>query len=127
MAGHKRFRSGAWRLTVEGPLDPITGKRQQLNRTVRQPNMKAGARAADVELAKRLVEVDARRVLPSTGVTVSQLMARWVAHRRPGWEDRSPGQPDATLARIRNHIVPKLGAVAVDRLRSDSRRPVGWW
>lgn len=93
MAGHKRFRSGAWRLTVEGPPDPITGTRQQLNRTVRQPNTKAGAKVADIELAKLLVEVDAQRVLPSSRVTVSQLMERWVAHRRPSWEERSPGQP----------------------------------
>jgi hypothetical protein len=50
-------------------------------------------------------------------VTVGQLMERWVAHRRPGWEERSPGQPDATLARIRNHITPQLGSVALERLR----------
>jgi hypothetical protein len=83
VAGHKRFRAGAWRLTVEGPPDPITGKHQQLYRTVREPNTKAGAKAADVELSKLVVEVDARRVLPSSGVTMSQLMERWVAHRRP--------------------------------------------
>lgn len=117
MAGHIRFRAGAWRLTVEGPPDPITGKRQQVHRTVRAPNTKAGAKAADVELAKLIVEVDAQRVLPSSGVTVSQLMERWVAHRRAGWEERSPGQADATLARIRNHITPELGNVALDRLR----------
>ncbi len=73
MAGHKRFRAGAWRLTVEGPPDPITGKRQQVNRTVRQPNTKAGAKVAEVELAKLVVEVDAERVLPSSGVTLGQL------------------------------------------------------
>jgi hypothetical protein len=33
VAGHKRFRAGAWRLTVEAPPDPITGKRQQVHRT----------------------------------------------------------------------------------------------
>ena len=73
MAGHKRFRAGARRLTVEGPPDPITGKRQQVNRTVRQPNTKAGAKVADVELSKLVVEVDAERVLPSSGVTLGQL------------------------------------------------------
>lgn len=86
---------------------------------VRGPDTRAGANAADVELAKLVVEVDAQRVLQSTGVTVGQLMERWVAHRRPGWEEVSPGQT-ATLARIRNHITPKLGNVALDRLR-----PVG--
>jgi hypothetical protein len=95
VTGHKRFRAGAWRLSVEGPPDPITGKRQPVYRRVRKPNTRAGAKAADVELSKLVVEVDAQRVLPSSGVTVGQLMERWVAHRRPGWEERSPGQPDA--------------------------------
>ena len=117
MGGHKRFRAGAWRLTVEGPKDPITGKRRQVHRTVRAPNTKAGEKTADLELAKLLVEVDGQRVLPGSGVTVGQLLERWVQHRRPGWEDRSPGQPDATLARIRNHITPHIGDVALDRLR----------
>jgi hypothetical protein len=58
MAGHKRFRAGAWRPTVEGPRDPITGKRQQVNRTVRAPNTRAGEKVADVELAKLIVEVE---------------------------------------------------------------------
>lgn len=65
---------------------------------------------------------------PTTGVTVGQLMERWVAHRRPDWEERSPGQADATLARIRNHITPRLGTMALDRLRpvvSTSSTPAG--
>lgn len=44
-----------------------------------------------------------------------QLLERWVEHT--GWEDRSPGQSDATLARIRKHITPHIGDVALDRLR----------
>ena len=117
MAGHKRFRAGAWRLTVEGPKDPITGERRQVNRTVQAPNTKAGAKTADLELAKLLVEVDSQRVLPSSGITVGQLLERWLDHRRPGWEERSPGQPDATLARIRNHMAPHIGSIPLDRLR----------
>jgi integrase len=102
---------------VEGPTDPITGKRRQISRTVREPNTKAGARAADLELSRLIVEVESQRVLPSSGVTLGRLMERWIEHRRPGWEERSPSQPDATLARIRKHITPKLGDVAVERLR----------
>jgi hypothetical protein len=101
--------------------DPITGQRQQINRTVREPNAKSRAKAADIELARLIVEAESQRVLPSSGVTVRQLMERWFEHRRPGWEERSPGQPDATLSRIRNHITLKLGDVALDRLHSQSR------
>jgi hypothetical protein len=114
---HKRFKDGAWRLTIEGRTDPITGRRKQVHRTDRAPGNRAGAKAADLELAKLVVEVDSRRTLPSSGVTVGQLLERWVEHRRPGWEERSPGQPDATLARIRKHIEPHIGDVVIDRLR----------
>jgi hypothetical protein len=92
--------------TVKGASGPITGKRQEVYRTVRAPNTRAGAKAADVELAKPVVGADAERVLPSSGVTVGQLMERWLAQRRSGREERSPGQADAPLARVRNHIRP---------------------
>jgi integrase len=112
-----RYRGGgAWQLVVNAK-DPLTGRRKPVFRTIRAPNTRRGRQQAETELAKLVSEVEARRTLPSSGVTVGQLMERWVANRRPGWEERSPGQPDATLARIRNHIVPKLGAVALDRLR----------
>ena len=87
----------------------------------REPNAKSSAKAADIELARLIVEAESQRVLPSSGVTVRQIMERWVEHRRPGWGERSPGQPDATLARIRNHITVKLGDVALDHLHSQSR------
>ena len=62
----QEFRAGAWRLTVEGPPeDPITGKRRTINRTVREPNTKAGAKAAASELARLIVEVDVERRRPS--------------------------------------------------------------
>jgi hypothetical protein len=66
VAGRKTFRAGAWRLTVEGPpKDPITGKRRKINRTVREPNTQAGAKAADIESARLIVEVDFERRRPS--------------------------------------------------------------
>ena len=117
MAGHKRFKDGAWRLIVEGPGDPVTGRRRHVNATFHAPDTKAGAKAADVELAKLLVKVDGERATPRSGITVGQLLERWVEHRRPGWEERSPGQPDATLARIRSHLIPRLGALRLDELR----------
>lgn len=115
--GNKRFKAGAWRLRVEGPRDPVTGKRQQINATVRAPNNRAGAKLADAELAEMISKVEKGQALPSSGVTVGQLCERWVEHRRPAWEERSPGQPDATLARIRNHIIPKIGEIRIEKLR----------
>lgn len=111
-----RWRAGAWRIVADGGRTP-DGKRRQVWRTVKAPNNRLGRREAESALAKLVVEVEAGRVQASTGLTVGQLLERWVEHRRPGWEERSPGQPDATLARIRQHIVPAIGDVRVDRLR----------
>jgi integrase len=115
--GSKRFKAGAWRLRVDGPRDPITGKRVQVNATVRAPDNRAGAKAADAELAKMILQVERGETLPRSGVTVGELLERWVEHRRPSCEERSPGQPDATLARMRNHIIPKIGKIRLEKLR----------
>jgi hypothetical protein len=88
---------------------PITGKRRQLNRTVRAPNTRAGAATADVDLAKLIVEVSSG-ARPSAQVTVGELLLRWVEHRRRAWEARSPGQPDWTMSVIRKHFLPRVKA-----------------
>jgi integrase len=115
--GHKRYRSGGWSLVVDAGKDPLTGKRQQIHKTVRAPNNRAGAKLADAELAKMIVTVERGEAMPRSGLTVAALLERWVEHRRPSWEERSPGQPDATLARIRNHIIPKIGKIRLEKLR----------
>lgn len=117
MRGHARYRGGdKWQLVVNAN-DPVTGKRKPVYRTIPAPNTKRGRQQAETELAKLVAEVEAGRTWPTSGLTVRQLLERWVEHRRPSWEDRSPGQPDATLARIRNHITPHIGDLALDRLR----------
>ena len=90
MRGHKRFKDGAWRLVVDAGKDPITGKRRQVNRTVRAPNTRAGAQAADVELARLIVEVTSGEAAPSAHITVGELLVRWVEHRPTAG---GPGRP----------------------------------
>jgi len=41
--GHKRFRSGAWRLTVFAGWDPVTPERIDIHETVRAPDNRLGA------------------------------------------------------------------------------------
>jgi transposase InsO family protein len=36
--GHKRFRSGAWRLSVFAGVDPDTGRQRYVHETVHAPN-----------------------------------------------------------------------------------------
>ena len=49
--GHKPFRAGAWRLTVNAK-DPVSGKRKPVYATVHAPNNRRGEAKADSELAK---------------------------------------------------------------------------
>jgi hypothetical protein len=116
MRGHKRFKDGAWRLVVEAGNDPITGKRRQVDRTVRAPNTRAGEAAADVELAKLIVEVSSGAA-PSSNVTVGEPLLRGVEHRRRAWEARSTGQPGWTVTIIRKLFVPRSGDVQLGKLR----------
>lgn len=117
MAGHKRYRAGAWRFTVEGPRDPITGKRKPIYRTFHAPNTREGAKAADVALAQLVVEVDVGKALAGSGVTTGQMLEQWVELRRAEWEEKSPGQPDENLRRIRLHLIPHIGDVPLRKLR----------
>lgn len=116
MAGSKRFKDGAWRLVVEGPRDRFTGKRRPINRTVRAPNTRAGAKEADLALAKLVLDVAAGKVVPKTPETVAGLLERYVENQRKPWEERSPGQADWTLNVVRRWIVPDIGDIPVVKL-----------
>ncbi|HET6949010.1 MAG TPA: hypothetical protein VFI47_01445 [Acidimicrobiales bacterium] len=77
MRGHKRFKAGAWRLTVNA-TDPLTGKRKPVYATVHAPNNKRGAAKADSELAKLVAKVETGRTMPTSGMTVDQLIDRYI-------------------------------------------------
>jgi hypothetical protein len=103
MRGHKRFKDRSWRLIVDAGKDPMTGKRRQIFRTVRAPNTRGGAQAADVELARLIVEVTSGETAPSAQITVGELLVRWVEHRRRAWEAR----PDTLITR--NNLAASTG------------------
>lgn len=117
MAGHKRFRNGAWRLTADAEPDPFTGKRRQVHATVHEPDTRAGAKAAGRELAKLVLAAADGRAAPRSGVTVEQLTRRWVEHRRKAWEAKSPGQPDWTLRACERWVFPDIGKLRVEKVR----------
>jgi integrase len=114
LRGTIRYRLGAWRLRVDGGKDPITGKRRQIERTLRAPDNQKGRRLAETELSKLIAEVEARRTAPRAGLTVAQVLDRWILARTPDW---SPGQGEATRRRAGQHITPHLGHMPVDKLR----------
>jgi integrase len=81
---------------------------------VHAPNNRRGESKADSELAKLVAEVETGRTMPTSGMTVEQLVERYILDRSPGW---APGAADETRRRVANHITPHLGSIAVERLR----------
>jgi hypothetical protein len=64
------------------------------------------------ELAKLVAEVEmGRTTTPTFGLTVEQLVERYIVDRSPGW---SPGAGDETHRRVAQHITPHI---AIERLR----------
>jgi integrase len=114
MRGYKRFRSGGWSLVVDAGKDPITSKRRQVHRTFRAPNTKRGAAQADTALAKLIAEVEAGRALPSSGLTVAQLVERYIVDSEPRW---APGAAAETRRRVKQHITPYVGEMPIEKLR----------
>lgn len=95
MRGHKRWRSGAWRLGVFARIDAETGKQRYVNETVHAPNNRVGAKAADARLAELIAAVESGRTpeparKPEANVlTVDALAARWQAANRPRQNERT--------------------------------------
>jgi hypothetical protein len=93
LRGHKRFRSGAWRLAVAAGLDPATGRRRSLYETVNAPDNRAGAKLADARLAELIAAVESGRAPEPSGgrsePTVAELAAAWQEVHRPHQDRRS--------------------------------------
>jgi hypothetical protein len=91
--GHKRFRSGAWRLVVAVDLDPVTGRRRSLYETVNAPDSRAGAKLADARLAELIAAVESGRAPEPNGgrrgPTFAELAAAWQGAHRPHQDRRS--------------------------------------
>ena len=132
MRGNKRFRSGAWRLVVPAPRDPLTGARRNVYETVKAPNNRAGAKLADARLAELIVEVSSGRVAdrgigehqtPKRGPTVADLARDWQAANEPrqdprtgNWVGWSPKTAKTIRDNFRLHVLPALGQYLADQV-----------
>lgn len=114
MNGYRRWRAGAWRLSVYAGTDPATGKEQRIYATVHAPNNRTGERAADQALAKLITEVAAGDHQASDDMPLAELLERWQQARRPDWSPKTA----AERRRIVDvHLLPELGAHRIDRLK----------
>jgi integrase len=110
MRGYMRKRAkGSWSISVSAGFDPSTGKRRQVYATVR-----GSKRDAERELTKLLAQADAGTIADAGSMTLETYLRRYLDHVgtrvRPSTLERYEG-----LAR--RHIVPRIGAIRLARLR----------
>jgi len=126
--GHKRFRSGAWSLAVYVGTDPETGRQRYVHDTIRAPDTRAGAKAADARLAQLVAAVEEGRLPEPKGakadvLAVAELADRWQKANRPrqngrtgDWIGWSPKTAKTTADNFRLYILPTLGRCDVTTL-----------
>ncbi|MCU4185962.1 site-specific integrase [Acidiferrimicrobium sp. IK] len=113
------IRPGVWRLRVFVGVDPTTGKRRQLSRTVQ-----GGARHASQELARFAAEVQAGDVPAGPDQTLSEFLSSWLDFVE---SQRSPTTIRGYRDKVRRWNVA-LGQVRVSKLTAqDLDRTYARW
>lgn len=111
MRGHIERRSAeSWRIEAWAPVDPVSGNRRRVRRTIRGTK-----KDAQRELTRLLRDIDAGLIsTEGSRVTVEEFMTQWIAHMehrlRPTTFDRYAGV-------TRRNIIPMLGHVQLAKLR----------
>jgi integrase len=109
---HKDGNGHSWLIKYDAAPCPITGKRRQRYKTAH-----GSKKEAQAELRSLLSQVDNNTAVDPTKETVAEWLRRWLTDYAP--MNCSSG---ATLERygqlIEKHIIPALGSIALQKLRS---------
>jgi integrase len=109
--GTKRQRApGVWEIRVFVGIDPASGRKKQISRTVHGP-----AKVADASL-RDLIDSLAPGRTDGLGVTFSQLLGRWLIECER--MELSPTTMRTYRSQVSCVLVPRLGRVPVSRLTS---------
>jgi len=113
MPGHiESAGKGKWRIVIEAGRDPATGKRKRIVRRVE-------GRKADAEeiLAQLLAELKQGTYIEPSRITVAEWLHTWL-HEYKKLKLR-PSTWESYEVIIRNHLVPAIGALPLQALRSE--------
>ncbi len=120
--------SGHWRLVVEGPPDPLTGRRRQVTRTVAATTRREAMDALAVFSGE--VRRGDRRSSPATR-TVGHACKEWLAHASPGLSPNTASELTGSLERyvypsaVAKRPVNRVSAEDLDRLYDELLRRGG--
>ena len=106
---------GKWRLTIDGPRDPVTGRRRQHTKTVPAKNRTEAQRALG-EFAS-----DLRRKGPgTTDRTLRETCEAWAEHAKPSL---SPNTARELTGSLKRYVYPSLLAARPPVGEGERRRP----
>src|SRR5947209_438883 len=106
---HHKDGTKSYRLQVELPPDPLTGKRQRRAGTFRTK------REAEKEAILWVAEVDSGMAVKPSNLTITDLFARWFEVLR-GMNPK-PRTLSEYERVIRSHILTHIGTIPVQRVR----------
>lgn len=101
-------RGNSWRIAVELPPDPLTGKRRQ-----RFESLRGAKRDADRRLRELLVLADQGRLGIASKATLAEYLEAWL---RDYASTRSPKTLAIYESMVRLHVVPRLGSIRLSAL-----------
>lgn len=103
-------RGVAYRVTVDFPPDPITGKRKQRTETFRT------RKEAESREREWMVEIERGTAVDSTKMTVAEYLQHWLETSVKHTVRQSTFRSYAQL--VRSHIVPALGSIPLQKLQA---------
>jgi integrase len=112
MTGHVRRRGkNSWRLKFDIGTDPLTGARR-----IRYHTFRGTKREAEIKLATLVAENSKGEYVDTSRVTVAEFIDRW--QRDWAVSHVSPKTLERYCELLRNHVVPELGKIALQKLRA---------
>lgn len=101
-------RGTSYLVRVEYPPDPVTGKRRQRSKSF------TTKKEAEKELNKWLHEIDTGMAVDTSKATITEHMEAWLS--TVAQHNVRPTTIAHYRATVKNHIIPRLGTVAVQKL-----------
>jgi len=101
-------RGTSYLVRVEYPPDPVTGKRRQRSKSF------TTKKEAEKELTKWLHEIDTGMAVDTSKATITEHIEAWL--NTVAQHNVRPTTIAHYRATVKNHIVPRLGTIAVQKL-----------
>jgi integrase len=105
---HHKDGTKSYRLQVELPTDPLTGRRQRRSGTFRTK------KEAEKEAVAWVSDVDSGMVVKPSPLTLADVCKQWLNLRRPDLKVRAYEHYEHTLL---VHVAPLIGALPVQRVQ----------